>query len=319
MIFRNLLEKEQISAAGAAWTANQWLDFSKYMPTLPLSELYITLYGDNVTDEATTAELVSELAAQVYIKSGRYGVLHDLTGGDLVALLALAFGIPDPYVTGTSDDNAERSLTLMVPFGRHRFDREVGLPALPSGDLIAKVQMGTSSNVDGADYEVNAVCDIATSPRYILTTQTISETVPTGAKRIDLPSGLYKGILIYSTTVRDITKTRLLIDDKDIDTEFRDIFDKALQHYIGKESFFAPKHAVYQKEPTAAADGGPASVPVDAEQGELNAVDLRKYSYIDFSDQPDFWLNAEGKKVTIELTSSTSEVKRIVPVIMLRV
>jgi len=191
MIYRNLVEKTQISATGSPWTANSYIDFSEKMPVLALSELYVTMYGDNVTDEALVSELVNELLNTLYFKSASLGVLHDIRGDDLVALLALMLGIPDPYVTGANVDNAERSITVLIPFSRFRFDNLVGCPPLAKGDWTAKIQLGTSSHVDGADYEVNAVLDIAKAPRYVLTTQTISKTPPVGATKIELPSGIF--------------------------------------------------------------------------------------------------------------------------------
>jgi len=299
---RIVVPKTQISAATAAWTANDFLDISNKFPILPVNRLLVTLFADNVTDEATYAELLSELLNTIYIKSTKLGVLVDITGADLEQILRHVFGVPQLPVTGGSADNSERSITYEVLFGRNEKDVEIGLPAHAIGSMTVKHQLGTSSGLDGADYKVEADC-LDMSPKYCFSMATISDTpAATGKKKYLLPStGLYRGILLFGTTAYEagaIKEPSLYLNQKSMD------FDVDTIPLLAR-NFFDKKYPIV----------GVADLLPRIEEGLNN---LTKYYFIDFGEDIDGMLNPIGKQLELQLNVATAEALRIIPIIALK-
>jgi len=315
MVYPRVVEcvpKTQISATGAAWTAGEMIDFSTKFPTDPVSRLFIGMYGDNVTDEATVSEIIDELCDKVYLKSSNYGPLYDLKGIDLFALLKAWQGIPLPFVSGGAADNNERSIWMCIPFGEKFGDETYCFPAMPLGDVTAQITLGTSAHLDGADYAVYAETLPGVTPTGFFTAVTTHYTPTTTGEfiRVRLPGvGRIRGILLYGTTVRTtISKFKLYLDDKLVDIEETDLANKARMHYVARLGSYMGKFAVYEKVPASATDGGPASLPSALEDGYQHM----NYNWIDFTPNPDNWLDVEGKKFEIAIEAGDTNAIRII-------
>ena len=99
------------------------------LPADPISHLVLTMHGYNVTDEATLAELLGFLNK---VTVSRLGVtILDQESEDLYGVHAYTQR-KLPEITGRlGTDNYNRTLTLILPFGRKLYDPAECLPAAP--------------------------------------------------------------------------------------------------------------------------------------------------------------------------------------------
>lgn len=297
-----VLPKTQISAAAAAWTASDIKEYTEKIPMMPMNRLLVTLFADNVTDEATYAELLSELLNTMYFKSSKYGVLMDVGLGDYEQILRHIYGIPQLLSTGGTADNSERSITYPVMFGRNFADPDLGLPAHSTGTLTSKHQLGTSSGTDGADYKVEADCFADAAFKYIQTITTMTDTpASTGKKRYTIPvpnGGLVKAIMMRTTTAYEagaVNNPSLYVGGK-FAFEFDTIPLIARNFYDRKCAGFT----LY------------ADIIGRLEEGYNNPT---LYQAIDFGDDIDGWLNPRGQSLELQLNVATAEALRIIPLI----
>jgi hypothetical protein len=308
---REILPKTQISATGAAWTAGSIVDFSSKIPTVPMDALLLGLYGDNVTDEALMSEIVSELLSKIYIYHTTYGSLLDISGPDYLALLRMFWGLRTLPLFGGVTDNAERFLEMPIMFTHPKFPN-LGLPASPAGSVVTQVTLGTSSNIDGADYQVDGVYRGREAPTEVLLARTLT-FVPsaTGAelKTRLTELGRCLGLLLYGTTAgTTISKIKILVDDKEVgDLAVDKVFKSwwQVQNLIGD---IYGKFSIYEKVPSAAADNGPASLPSAVEW----VKDLLNYTWIDFTEEP---LAVGGHKFELAGIYGDTNQVRVIPVL----
>jgi hypothetical protein len=313
-----LTAKTQISATGEAWTANSVLDFSSVLPAdQPIDSIIVGMYGDNVTDEALLSEIVNELYNKIYLKETGLGGIIDMSGADYLAALKLVFGLPDIPLFGDVTNDAERFCAFPLLF-QHPAVPTTGLPPRPAGRYTLQVTLGTSSNIDGADYQLFAVRREGVTPTEVVTMLTQNYVPSTTGVPIKVrlrERGRCAGILLYGTTIRTtIQSVNVLINDREIDFKATDLVFKAVKQIYSRYGDWIGKHAIYEKVPSAATDNGPASLPAAVE----NLKDLMRYTYLDFGD-PDGWPTVEGVKFELEITAGNTNAIRIIPVELLPV
>jgi len=306
---RQIVPKTQISATGAAWTTGSVLDLSAKFPTSALANLYLGLYGDNVTDEALDTEIINELVSKIYLWEQTHGSILDLSGFDYFMLQKFFFGKYQLPLFGDVVDNAERYLVFPLMFEHPKF-AGTGFPSVPAGKVVLQITYGTSSNIDGADYDVYGEFALS-EPTSIITALT-QNYVPTQTNtKLKIPLravGKCAGILLYGTTIRTtIQSMKLYLNDAELGIEVNDLLAKGISQLRNNFGSMYRKYAIYQKVPSAAADGGPSSLPSAVEW----IKDSMNYTWIDFTDDP---IDVAGKKFELEGIFGDTNPVRIIPV-----
>jgi hypothetical protein len=311
---RNIVPKTQISATGAAWTAGFVLDISSKFPTRALANLYLGLYGDNVTDEALDTEIINELVSKIYLWEEAHGSILDLSGLDYFMIQKFFFGRNQLPLFGDVVDNAERYLVFPLTFEHPKF-AGTGFPSTAAGKAVLQITLGTSSNIDGADYDVYGEFALA-EPTTIITALTQNYTPTQTNTKLKIPlraAGRCAGILLYGTTVRTtIQSAKLWINDAEQGYEVNDLLAKGISALRNNFGDLYRKFAIYEKVPAAATDGGPASLPAAVEWIK-NAMN---YTWLDFTDDP---LDVAGKKFELEMVFGDTNPVRIIPVELIAV
>lgn len=199
-----LVDDESISAS----------DVKTYdLPINPLSAVVVTLKGLNVTDEATLAEVLARLTKITVSRGGQ--TVYDLSGADLYALNCVMFG-KEPLLTNiVATDNATRTITLILPFGRKMYDPAECHPATTKGEFKLRIEFSaTETAIDGLILLVETVELIGATPKRYLKVTTLSDSATAaGEEDLDLPIGnVLAKILLFSTTVPTGTAWTTTID-----------------------------------------------------------------------------------------------------------
>jgi len=164
--------------------------YPKDLPINPLSHLIVTMDGFNVTDEGTLAELLAFINTITVTHSGK--VVYGMQSEDAYAQNCYLFG-NRPVLTGKLvTDNLNRSLSLIIPFGRKLYNPEECYPATRKGELTLTLDLtALATSWDNGVLNVDAVeLPGATPQRYLKSTlQTISAPGKTGPNDIGLPIG----------------------------------------------------------------------------------------------------------------------------------
>lgn len=160
------------------------------LPIGPLSHLVITMDGYNVTDEATLAEIIAFINN---IQVTHHGVgIVDLQSEDLYGVNAYLYR-KLPELTGRlATDNEQRTLTLIVPFGRHLFDPKECFPATKKGELVLRVDTTVpATSLDNSTISIDAVELVGATPERYLRTLRKALAAPgaTGEREYELPCG----------------------------------------------------------------------------------------------------------------------------------
>jgi hypothetical protein len=162
----------------------------KDLPINPLSHLVITLDGYNVTDEATLAEILAFINNVQVTKSGV--TVIDLQSEDLFAVNAYLFRAL-PTLTGRlATDNYQRTLTLVVPFGRAVFNPQQCFPATRKGELTLRVDTTVpTASLDNSTISIDTVemPDAAPASWLKCHRMNLAATGATGERDVELPIG----------------------------------------------------------------------------------------------------------------------------------
>lgn len=199
-----LVDDESISAS----------DVKTYdLPINPLSALVLTLKFLNATDEATLAEVLARLTKITISRMGQ--TVYDISGEDLYALNCVLFG-KEPLLTNiVATDNATRTITLILPFGRKMYDPEECHPATRKGEFKLQITFSaTETACDGLILLVETIELLGATPRKYMKVTTLSDSASAaGEEDLDLPIGnVLAKILLFSTTVHTGTAWTTTID-----------------------------------------------------------------------------------------------------------
>jgi len=183
-------------------TANTVSNFD--LPVNPLSHLLIHLRCLNLT--ANTKATIANLLATI----DRLEVLYqnnpviDLSGTDLHALTLAILGRTTLQENVTNLENAVRTFTLVVPFGRKLYNPAECFPATQRGNLILRIDWAASfTNLDGLTVEIEAVELPGAAPtRFLRAAQLTATPAATGDFDLTLPIGAdLAAILLFGTTI----------------------------------------------------------------------------------------------------------------------
>lgn len=160
------------------------------LPIEPLSHLIVTLDGYNVTDETTLAEILAFLNNFQVTREG-VGIL-DLQSEDLYGVNAYLYRHL-PELTGRlATDNEQRTLTLILPFGRQLCNPNECYPATKKGELKLRLDMTVpATSLDNSTISIDAVTLPGASPaRYLkCVRKALSAPGGIGEFEFELPTG----------------------------------------------------------------------------------------------------------------------------------
>jgi hypothetical protein len=160
------------------------------LPIGPLSHLIFTIDGYNATDEATLAELLG-FVNNIQVTLGGVGIV-DLQSEDLYGVNAYLLRRLPECTGRLATDNEQRTLTLIVPFGRRIFDPAECFPASPKGKLVLRVDMTVpATSWDNSTISIDAVELVGATPTRYLKTLRKALAAPgaTGEREYELPLG----------------------------------------------------------------------------------------------------------------------------------
>lgn len=160
------------------------------LPVNPLSHLIITLDGYNATDEATLAEIIAFINKVTISHMGT--TVFEAESEDISGVQTYILGSMPELTQSIATDNAARSLSLIIPFGRRLFNPNECFPATKKGELTLSLDYtAPSSSMDNGQLYIDAVEIIDASPAQYLKTTMLSVSAPgaTGDNDTDLPIG----------------------------------------------------------------------------------------------------------------------------------
>ena len=160
------------------------------LPVNPLSHLIIAMDGFNATDEATLAEMLAFINSVTVTKLGK--TVLSLQSEDLYAVNSYLFG-NRPVLTGKlSTDNQQRTLALVVPFGREIFNPRECYPGTRKGELTLSLDTTVpATSLDNSTLNIEAVELLDAAPQHYLKSTLVTVTAPggTGENDFELPIG----------------------------------------------------------------------------------------------------------------------------------
>lgn len=196
----------------------------KDLPTNPISHLIFSLSGQQMTDEATLAEIIAFINTIEVTKKGV--TIISAQSEDLFGVNCYLFGKRPHLTNNITTDNATRTLTLMVPFGRKIYDPGECYPKTKKGDLTLRADMtvlGTS--IDGGIINIDCVELPDANPRQYLKTTMMEVTAPgkLGDNDVELPIGnKIIALQVRMTTVPTVdnhtygvNEMRILVDNSE--------------------------------------------------------------------------------------------------------
>lgn len=193
------------------------------LPVNPISHLILTMRFLNVTDEATLAEILTQLANIEVLHNGQ--AITQISGLDLYRLNMHFYGNTPLVANQVATDNAARWISLTVPFSRRPYDVKTAIPPTKSGQLQIRVTRSASdAAADSQTLIVEAVEMLGAAPDKTLKITTLSPVAPAvGDNLIDIPrEGFLNAVLAFATTVptgtaftKTINSLRMLVNNKE--------------------------------------------------------------------------------------------------------
>jgi len=199
------------------------------LPVNPLSHLIISIDGYNVTNEATLAEILAFIN-KIDVSYLGTSILS-LESEDLFALNTYLYKHNPVLTQNVATDDAARTLSLIVPFGRKIFNPTECFPATKKGELTLSLNTTVpATSFDNSTLNIEAVELLEASPTQYLKCTTISVAAPgaTGDKDIDLPIGndivaIQLRMTTFPTTsshTYGIDSAKILVDNKEFGYSF---------------------------------------------------------------------------------------------------
>lgn len=162
----------------------------KDLPTNAISHIIISVDGYNVTDEATLAEIIAFINKVEVVRKGT--AILSLESEDLYGLNCYLYKSQPILTNSITTDNATRSLSLIVPFGRKIFDPDECCPATKKGELTLYVDMtALGTSIDNGIVNIDTVELLDAQPTHFLksTVSTFAAPGATGDFDMELPIG----------------------------------------------------------------------------------------------------------------------------------
>ncbi len=202
------------------------------LPVTPLSHLLITVEGHSATDEATVADILAFINSVSVLHNGAQ--VLNLEGEDLAALNLYLFGSAGFHFDPHFGTTTYLSYSLVVPFGRKRYDPTECFPATRRGEfqLVLDTTVPATS-FTGALISVSAFSLPDASPTHHLKATLLSVGAPgaTGEQDVVLPIGNdLLACLIGMTTCGEDASELWGVDDA------RLLFDNREHHIVSAKA-----------------------------------------------------------------------------------
>ena len=160
------------------------------LPTHPLSHLIFTIVGEQATDEATLAEIIAFLNTITVSDVGK--TILSCQSEDLYGVNCYLYGRPPILSNNITTDDAIRTLSLIVPFGRRCYDPDECYPARAKGEVTLYADMtALATSIDVGMISIDCVQLPEAHPTHYMRTRqmTISAPGATGDNEWTLPLG----------------------------------------------------------------------------------------------------------------------------------
>lgn len=270
------------------------------LPVLPMSHLVLTVKGLNVTDEATILQLCNYITK---ISVNHLG--SDIANYSMLDLLALNFYLlrRHPFASNPiATDDAVRSISLLIPFGRRLYDHTECYKATRRGELKIDLTVDIAhTNADGLILQLEAVQLPEASPSQYLKCVTSNFTpASTGEDKVPIPLGSrLAGILLWATTVPATTSWTATIEDLEL------LIDESEKYYT--KSYWETLH------------GAGIERAVDLQFADVNTAVtvLSNHVFMDFDPLMDnsFLLDTFGaKSAELNINFGDTNPIRVLPV-----
>lgn len=165
-------------------------DIEEDLPIEPLSHIIFTVDYLNNTDEATLAEVLTFINTITVSKLGV--TIISLQSEELYALNCKLFRRRPVHSGKLGTDNLNRSLSLIIPFGRKLYDPNECYPATLKGELTLTVNTTVpATTLDGANVNIETVTLPGARPKRYLKARMMTVTAPgaTGDNDVGMPLG----------------------------------------------------------------------------------------------------------------------------------
>jgi len=298
------------------------------LPVNPLSAILLTVKALNVNPSAfvtysSLAGLLSMITNVVISYRGANIINGSLTD------LAVLYGLLAKWMPSQSNridtDNAVRSVTVPILFGRHAYDPDECFPATRRGDLI--MQLTTDVAVASADNLVIQAETIelleATPKRFVKATTTAKVNAAAGQHEIDLPISndilgiLLHGAVVPTTTSYNASFGQVAIQVDNVETVISETNWETLHGELARKMGPWPQRPHFHSSTFTPVTTVPMTVDSDEQQETADLLD--NYAYIDLDPLEDgsYALKTAGAarvnlKVTDDVGSATA--CRVMPV-----
>jgi hypothetical protein len=183
------VEKDRAGGAGAAT-----IQF-EVKSDAPIHELLLSMQFLEVTDMPTLAEVLTQLASSITVKSGGSSVFG-MSATDLWHMmnLARAGGIAAHQSDATGADNAIMAITVPIPLGplgtHHDVHPDYGLDPR-NKTIIVELEIPADNALDARKYTLGFLSIDGKYPKKVVTrmTRNLTASATGDGQYIDLPSG----------------------------------------------------------------------------------------------------------------------------------
>lgn len=190
------------SLMGAEETAANGVVIERDLPVNPVTGVLITVKFLNDTGTASQYTIIAAaLAVLSNINVAYRGAnIIDGSGADLAQLMACMTGEAPSETAATTGNDAARSVTLPLYFGRTPYDPKECFPATRRGDLILRITPSLpQTGIDTVEIVCESIELLDAKPERFAKVTTISRVFnSTGDQDIDLPiSNRIAGALLF--------------------------------------------------------------------------------------------------------------------------
>lgn len=294
------------------------------LPVNPISHIVLNVEALNDTGTLTDYDSILGLLAFIskleVLFKGQAVVEGSLV--DLAILYQTLLKMRYGQVNKVATNNARRSLSMIIPFGRKLYMGAECFPATSRGEFQVRLTTTTAqTGLDGVTFNLEAVELLNETPKHFIKSTSFTGTQSsTGEHDVDLPRGNpILGCLLFATTVGQADETgntirdlRLLVDNQ--------------ERYFSKTNWNALSPLIATRLPTESpVDGHTHQTDIadatgtfrSSTEAERVASGSENYAYLDFDPQMDgsMQLETAGRgRVHMRITYGDTNAMRYLPV-----
>jgi hypothetical protein len=300
------------------------------LPVNPLSFIVVTLRCLNNCATIANFSKINALLNQISKLEILYKGSAIISGSlaDLARMTSLLIGHQPCQTTATLVDNDARSLSVIIPLGRHLYSPDECFPAVRRGELqLQMTTAGAQTGIDTPTIQVETVELLDATPTRFLKATTISRTfAATGDNDVDLPIGNdITGVLLFGTSVPATTvltatigQLRLLVDN--VESYYARTNWESLHNELARYINEGPNSAAMKAEEHGAAANGAGDLLITGQHGEVGFFD--NYALLDFDPRKDdsFLLKTAGRsRIHLRINADVADAMRAIPMELINV